>query len=250
LNACGSQDLFVSAASVLACTDIPALDGADVHLWPVDLQADSAVLARCSALLTDSERTQAARFVFEHDRIAYTVSHGVMRHLLGIYGADAAAEFVCSSAGKPRLADASVGLHFNLSHSHSRALVGFCRRQIGVDLEMVRKVEVFEIAEAYFFGTELAAIRESASPQDEFFRYWVCKEAVLKGEGIGLGFDLDQFAVALATDGVATVRSLDETKLANDWHVRQIACGRGWYGAVAMRGELPRLRIQPPVSSH
>jgi 4'-phosphopantetheinyl transferase len=244
----GGERCFADPARVLELTTAPALVGLEVHAWAVELGADTATLRRCQALLTQQERAQSLRFVFDADRCAYAVAHAILRHLLQLYGADSSREFECSEGGKPHLApSARSTLHFNLSHSHGRALIGFCRdRHLGVDVEMERPIEVFEIADSYFFGPEIAAIRAAAAPRAEFFRYWVCKEAVLKGDGVGLGLELDQFVVQLEPAGsTATVQSRDLDRLAPDWRVRVLELEPGWPGAVAMRGIAPDVRVLP-----
>ena len=88
-------------------------------------------------------------------------------------------------------------------------------------------------------GPVRAAIRaeEPALQRKQFFRYWVAKEAVLKGEGHGLGFPLDRFEIVLGHDAeLATVASLEPQRLRQDWTVRLLNLQPGWPAAVALRG--------------
>lgn len=255
--------MFVDAAYVLSLTQAVGLSEGEVHLWPFELRADSALLFACNRLLSESERACAARFVFERDKRRYVVAHGVLRHLLSLYcgvAADAIA-FEYGAGGKPKLllggemdpGSARTGgeLSFNLSHSHDRALIGVCRGQeIGVDLEMARpELDVLSLAESCFFGAEIEAIRAAAEDQQcqVFFRYWVAKEAVLKGEGIGLGYPLDRFAVSfLQTDERAGyITSSDTGQLRDDWTIVALQLADGWPGAVAARGTGWSVRVCP-----
>ncbi len=61
---------------------------------------------------------------------------------------------------------------------------------------------------------------------------------MLKGEGIGLGFPLDSFAVRFNLDNEceASVRSDDPARLGSDWIVRMLPSVYGWPAAVAARG--------------
>jgi 4'-phosphopantetheinyl transferase len=252
---------FVSAEHVLSLRSLPALQESEVQLWPFELRAEPATLQACERVLSAPERDCAGRFVFEKDRHRYVVAHGVLRHLLFLYVGVAPQEvgLEYSDNGKPRLRlsgegdarfeRANHGCHFNLSHSQHRALIGFSRgREIGVDLEMARpEVDVLSLAESCFFGSEIAAIRaaSAAEQQEAFFRYWVAKEAVLKGEGIGLGYPLDRFEVRFtAVDGkTGYITSSDTTRLSADWTVRVLRLADGWPAAVAARGEQWMVRV-------
>ena len=212
-----------------------------IHVWAFSLEGEAELVQRCRTSLSAEEQRRADRFVFARDRTRYTIAHGVLRHLLGRYCnvPPAALRFDTSGAGKPALSGHSAPLHFNLSHSEDRALVGVSEgRELGVDLEKVRaNIEALSISEHYFFGSERDAIAASATPDDTFFRYWVAKEAVLKAQGIGLGFPLDRFRVAFNHGGdTATIDTLDPVALSADWTVRMLSCESGWLAAVAARG--------------
>jgi 4'-phosphopantetheinyl transferase len=214
-----------------------------VHAWCFKLYGAPDTVGHCRGLLSAHERNRADRFVFEHDRTHYTVAHGVLRALLARYCgvAPAALVFEASAAGKPTLVSPATRLRFNLTHSHDRGLIGVTMdRELGVDLERVRlDIEALSISRHYFFGTEREAI-EAAPPferENAFFRYWVAKEAVLKAEGIGLGFALDRFQVAFSPAAdTATIDTLDPVALSADWTVRMLPCETGWFAAVAARG--------------
>jgi 4'-phosphopantetheinyl transferase len=222
------------------------VDPDTIHVWAFALEGDSELVRRCRASLAAQEQHRADRFVFDRDRTRYTIAHGVLRNLLSRY-CDAPPEslrFEASGAGKPALDRQSLParaarLHFNLTHSDDRALVGVSEgRELGIDLEKVRaNIEALAISQHYFFGSERDAIATSSTPGDTFFRYWVAKEAVLKAQGIGLGFPLDRFRVAfIPGDDTASVDTLDPAELAADWIVRMLPCDSGWLAAVAARG--------------
>lgn len=261
------NDMFVDAAYALSLTQAPGLSEREVHLWPFELRADSALLSECDRILSASERTCAERFAFERDKRRYIVAHGVLRHLLSLYCGVASdgIGFEHGAGGKPKMllggrsdassAGAGSTVSFNLSHSHDRALVGICRGQeIGVDLEMVRpELDVLSLAKSCFFGTEIEAIR--AADQDQqcqtFFRYWVAKEAVLKGEGVGLGYPLDGFEVKFmpADERAGYITSAETTQLRNDWTIFALQLADGWPAAVAARGTGWSVQVCPVRSA-
>ena len=254
----------VRAAGTLPLLDPEALLGRreplfpqkrQVHVWSFSLEGSPGVIQYCRDCLSPAERHRADRFVFPRDRIHHTVAHGVLRHLLGRYlsVAPGSLGFSASASGKPALlhppAPAHVrsrehppALHFNLSHSDERALLGVSAdHEIGIDLEKVRSnIEALAISRHYFFGSEREAI-ESTPPEmrdNVFFRYWVAKEAVLKAQGVGLGFPLDRFRVDFLPGGNrARIETLDPDRLEGIWTVRMLPAETGWPAAVAARGE-------------
>jgi len=238
--------------AILLASDGPLVVSPDtVHVWAFALAGTPEQVERCRELLSHQERHRADRFVFERDRVRYTIAHAVMRHLLGRYCglAPQALRFSVTAAGKPSLAEQTPSLHFNLTHSDERALLGVSvASEIGVDIEKVRtNIEALAISRHYFFGSERDAIEATAAAQchDMFFRYWVAKEAVLKAQGIGLGFPLDRFHVDFTDGTTARIESFDASALRSDWRVRLLPCEGGWHAAVAAAGEHWAVKIEP-----
>ena len=228
-----------------------------LHVWACTLEGTPEFVERCRGCLSTEERQRADRFVFARDRIHHTVAHGVLRHLLGRYSDSApeAVQFSTTAAGKPVLKTAAgngAGIHFNLTHSGGRALLGVSQgRELGIDLEQVRSnIEALAISRNYFFGSERDAIEGalSVTRDNTFFRYWVAKEAVLKAQGIGLGFPLDQFRVDFLPGGAeARIETFDPGRLDGGWTVRMLPCDAGWLAAVAARGQDWVVKVERPV---
>jgi len=218
-----------------------------LHVWAFTLEGTSEFVEFCRGCLSSDERNRADRFVFARDRIHHTVAHGVLRHLLARYcdSSSESVQFSTTAAGKPALrnpAGNTAGIHFNLTHSGGRALLGVSQdRELGIDLEQVRSnIEALSISRHYFFGSERDAIEGSMSAMRDnmFFRYWVAKEAVLKAQGVGLGFPLDRFRVDFLPGGhSARIETLEPERLERGWIVRMLPCEAGWLAAVASRGE-------------
>lgn len=245
----------LQAQAILAQKGWRKLERGVIHVWSFELEAPPESVAACLEWLSDEERDRAFRFRFPHLQTQYIVAHGVLRKLLSSFCGVSPAElrFVTATpAGKPCLAPGSLGadtLTFNLSHSSARALVGIgLDIPMGVDLECMRtEVDALSISRHYFFGAERDAIEAAAAELREhtFFRYWVAKEAVLKAQGVGLGFPLDRFRVDFLPDAqTARIDSLDPERLASDWTVRMLPCEAGWLAAVAARGSAWRVKIE------
>jgi 4'-phosphopantetheinyl transferase len=94
--------------------------------------------ATLQALLSPDEVERASRFIFERDRRRYVAARGQLRQLLGGYigVAPEALSFAYGQYGKPRLADPSASVEFNLAHSAALAVVAVAHGAIvGVDVE-------------------------------------------------------------------------------------------------------------------
>lgn len=228
-----------------------------VHVWGFSLSAEPHCVARCWEYLAPDERARAVRFIHPADRDEFIVAHGVLRAVLARYAGATppGLRFAQGPAGKPFLIDSAgsgPSLSFNLSHSRSRALLAVSDgRELGVDLEKLRSdLDVRAIAGRWFFGLERTAI-ETAPDVDRverFFRYWVAKEAVLKAEGVGLGFPLDRFEVIPSVDGTAaSVRTEVPERLAADWEVRLLPVEPGWAAAIAAKAGAWGVRVEPGV---
>jgi 4'-phosphopantetheinyl transferase len=243
-------------AALVALPGSLVLEPDTVHVWAFELGGLPGLIDLCRSCLSSGERQRVDRFVFPRDRVHHTVAHGVLRHLLGRYCdiSPESLQFSVTAAGKPALQSPgrAGGLHFNLTHSGGRALLGVSQgRELGIDLEEVRSnIEALSISRNYFFGSERDAIEGelSANRDKTFFRYWVAKEAVLKAQGIGLGFPLDQFRVDFLPGGeVARIETFDASKLDGAWMVRMLPCDDGWLAAVAARGEDWAVKVEHPV---
>ncbi len=87
--------------------------------------------------------------------------------------------------GKPYFENCN--LHFNLSHSGSRALCAVSEHNIGCDIELVTKYNK-RLAKRFFTENEFEYL-QSLSPQDQdrlFFTIWCRKESYMKAVGLGL----------------------------------------------------------------
>jgi 4'-phosphopantetheinyl transferase len=185
--------------------DAAGLGPSETRAWIVDLDAgvasadvDAAEPGPEIDLLSDDERTRAARFIRARDRRRFVCCRATLRSILGglLGQAPGAIRFRSGGQGKPELdsegtvADSTFALRFNVSHSSELAIIGVCRgREVGIDIERVRAItEADRIVASYFTLTEQAefATLAGAAKAEAFFRGWTRKEAILKGLGIGL----------------------------------------------------------------
>ena len=128
--------------------------------------------------------------MFEEHRQRFVAARGALRETLAKYAGcePGRLEFQYGAAGKPALA--SGDLHFNLSHSRGLALYAVARgREVGVDIEKVRREAALQLIAARFFPPEEAEALRALPPAERveaFFRLWTRKEAYIKARGEGL----------------------------------------------------------------
>ena len=167
--------------------------GEEVHVWCVSLRVSASWLLSFKQILSTDERAKAERYRVQTARDDYIISRGLLRTLLGRYldVPPSQLNFRYGLYGKPALAiePGADTIHFNLSHSHGLALFAVARgRELGVDLERIRPdVNYNEIAQRVFSIREVEALRSLPLNvrREEFFTYWTCKEAYVKGRGEG-----------------------------------------------------------------
>jgi len=229
------------------CPGTSRLAAKSVHVWSFVLATSPACREQCAVTLSAAEQARAARFVDARNRNDFIVAHGALRQLLARYTGLPARTlaFALGANGKPTLnspAGDRAPLSFNMTHSHGRALIAVSDgREVGIDLEQVNlQVKALAIARRYFAAAEYAAIQTAApflQPRT-FFHYWVAKEAVLKGEGIGLKFPIDGFEIEFdAEHRTGQIRIPQDSRLAEDWRVHMLHVTGDWIAALAVRGD-------------
>jgi len=193
--------------------DVEVVLGAVVH--------DVAELdALCEGLTaTERQRVQAIRH--PSARAQAVTGRARLRELLGatLNCDPRRVEIEVRPDGKPVLRDPHCGIHFNLSHTHDLWASATARRQVGIDLEIVRPMSgAAAMVQRYFGACE--AEQFHALPDElkieGFFRGWTLKEAVLKGIGCGVR-ELERCRVDL--DPRLPPRILGDERLQAEWRV-------------------------------
>jgi 4'-phosphopantetheinyl transferase len=214
----------------------------EVQLWNVDLAAVAEGEPRWKQILSEDERTRAARFHFSRDRQYFTATRALLRTILGSYldSDPKALLFHYSEKEKPSLSPLR-SVEFNVSHSGDVALLAFARgRALGVDVEQLREnFDHAAIARRFFSEQEqrqLAALAPSERYHG-FFRCWTRKEAYIKAQGAGLSLPLHQFDVSLKPKEVnALLATRPDSGEASRWSLREVTAGEGYVGAVCVQG--------------
>jgi 4'-phosphopantetheinyl transferase len=199
-------------------------------------------MAHLAPMLHDEERHRMARLVRELDRRRFMVAHALTRLVLGrcLRVSPASLRFDIGPHGKPRLIGARLDLRFNLSHAGERALLAVAiGREVGVDIEQERSVDVLGIARRYFSTSEYVAL--ISLPEEHrvgaFCRCWTRKESFLKARGEGLAFPLSAFEVSLAeTASQLLVACASAPTELDRWTMLSVAVDPGYAGAITAEG--------------
>lgn len=214
----------------------------EVHIWSVQTLGESSSSGDFKDLLSSVEQDRASKFKFETDRRRYITAHAVLRSILAIYVSGPARElqFVTGPYGKPKLAPIQAKkFEFNLSHSHEVVLIAVTQgREIGVDVEWVRKDFAFdEVAQRFFTTREVAALH--ALPlhlqREAFYKCWTSKEAFLKAKGTGLSGQLDEVEIVFI-DQVVRVKGT-----VPNFSLIELTVDGGYVAAMVVGGPEPRL---------
>ena len=220
----------------------PALSLGEVHVWTARLADEHHATADLLRILSREERTQAAQFSFERDRMHFIQAHGIVRQILSNYlDADAATLiFARNHHDKPYLIPRANGpnLQFSVSQSSDCCMLAVrFDHAIGIDVEKVRDLpQAIDIVQSYFTPAEskaLSALR-GAARRDAFFALWTHKEATVKGLGISLAAHLGRIEFHLDPIGGLRLIAWDgDQSVAQGWSVVRLDPAPGYVAAVA-----------------
>jgi 4'-phosphopantetheinyl transferase len=214
--------LFHNSASVNGdCSEIMSVLRSNVEhsgcIPPIDLPSQTLDIWYCSlvsastdadyhclsATLSPQELEKSRRFKRPQDQRNYVLQRGCLRYILSGYErcSPAALNFVYGDYGKPYLA--SHTLHFNLSHAQHRLAIAVSTSfAVGIDIEYHKPLSRFEaLCQRCLTPTELKKLSEldPLQARHRFFDHWTCKEAYLKGLGVGLTMPMTDVEMHLPT---------------------------------------------------
>ncbi len=243
---------LASLSQVPPITDTAGIGGGEVHVWycAYDDVRDERLLARYGALMNDREQTRHDRLYFERDRHMFLVTRALVRTVLSRYAPfePHAFAFEENAYGRPHLAAATPGPHFNLSNTRGLiACAVAATERVGVDVENVtRPTEPLEIADRFFSSREVLALRRlpAAEHRTRFFALWTLKEAYIKARGMGLAIPLGQFSYELDDGPISISFSASLADTPNRWRFALLRASDEHVLAVAVDAPDGQLRAQ------
>jgi 4'-phosphopantetheinyl transferase len=187
----------------------------EIHVWRIDLAADSAMPGGVPVLSPD-ENARAGRLLCEHKRAQFIAGRSALRRLLGQYLGEApqTLAFRYGPRGKPALAAGAAHrtLQFNFSNSRDLGLLAVATaREVGIDIEYRhRGISVAPLARHILSAGEAAAFQRLPPQRHKqaLLATWTRKEAYVKALGVGLARSLSSFSAGVADDDETAVRQL------------------------------------------
>lgn len=176
-----------------------------VWLWAGTTESPvEDLLQACDGVLSSDEIDRARSFRQAEDARSFVTAHAILRLQLAAHHHCSPTELIFSIGpnGKPHLSaiagrEARPWLHFNLSHTRGRALIGLSTAPIGVDVEHITAFPDMLATADFAFAPESRAILAACTDDARtrlFYRFWTLGEAFIKATGLGISQGLDTFA--------------------------------------------------------
>ncbi|MGJ7045268.1 4'-phosphopantetheinyl transferase family protein [Thermoanaerobacterium thermosulfurigenes] len=131
--------------------------------------------------------------------------------------------------GKPFLKDKSI--FFSISHSCQWVSVAVDRKNLGVDVEKIRDVNL-NVAKRFFSRDEFEDMMRAPDKIDYFFTLWTLKESYVKTLGVGLHIPLSSFTIKIGDE----IKLLSEKD--NKYHFKQYCVDDDYKMAVCAESDL------------
>lgn len=209
----------------------------------LDLSLDVPDLTAPRLILDEAEKQRADRFFNDVHRRRFTVAHAALRLALAHASGRQPESLIFhhNAYGKPRLANSSPDIRFNLSHAEGRALIALAHgREVGIDIEYKRLIEPLELAYLCFSSRECIALQRLSAPErfHAFFRGWTRKESFIKANGRGFSYPLNSFEVSLdkSPQNALLVDSSEDNALKRRWRTLSIEVGGPFAAALTVEG--------------
>jgi 4'-phosphopantetheinyl transferase len=192
-----------------------------------------------AALLDAGERARSRLIADPRARRTFEVAHAVTRLVLAreLRLRPEALVFTLRDGGKPDVVNSS-DLHWNLSHSGEHAVLAYAYgRDVGIDIERVRDLDVRQLAERFFTSREAAALSALSGDEqrDGFFRCWTRKESFVKALGNGLSIPLDAFESGCEPQPSPLVIEMPADP--RGWTIADLPAPPGYVAALTVEGE-------------
>lgn len=178
-------------------SNIKNLNINETNVFLIEICKNSDIYSLLFSFLSTEEKEKAQKFLNINDSYRFVCAHAHIRYLLSkiIDIPVNKIEIITDSYHKPYIKDYPF-IQFNISHSGSFVLLGISKEKIGVDIEFINaNVDYIDISNNFFSESERFVINKSLGSLSLFYKYWTCKEAILKAEGFGLSIPLSSIEI-------------------------------------------------------
>ena len=120
-----------------------------------------------------------------------------------------------TASGKPYFENKK-NIYFSISHSKDIVGVAFSEKDVGFDVQVVKNVsdKIYNRVLSDSEKEDAFSAQNENEKLNNFFRYWVMKEAILKRDGTGIKSDIksvsDNFGIVGTLDGIDELDSIDK----------------------------------------
>ncbi|MGI4740012.1 MAG: 4'-phosphopantetheinyl transferase family protein [Janthinobacterium lividum] len=201
----------------------------EIAVFRIGLNDKSKLIHYLASFLQADELARAERYHKISDQKRFIITRAVLRILLGKYANQTPyeIEFSIGLNKKPTFKN-NLGLHYNVSHSKSWALIAVATVEVGIDVEKVDQHFVFQdILQHSFSLQEKNIIQNSGESRGLFYQSWTRKEALVKATARGI--DADFYAIP-SLDGIY---HLQDERNAKEWVVSSFGISPTYVAAVA-----------------
>ena len=170
----------------------------DTKVYFADITSlkDDAIFSEYYAKMPQYRREKIDRCKLRDDKIRSLGAGILQSRALWSFGIDKNIEIEFGKNGKPFLKGIK-DVYFNLSHSGDLVMCAISMREIGCDVETVRKSR-FGVEKRFFTPEECDFVGRGESEEEKnerFFKIWTLKESLIKANGAGLSLSLGDFSV-------------------------------------------------------
>ncbi len=151
--------------------------------------------------ISDYKKESIKKFLFKDDKIRCLLGDLLIRSILickyGIKNEDITLSK--NDYGKPFIYNLP-NLYFNLSHSGEYIVCCLSNFPIGVDIELIKIIDIDSISKHFFTSEEYNYIFKAktvSNKLDNFYTLWTAKESFVKCVGKGLSIPLNSFSIIL-----------------------------------------------------
>lgn len=193
----------------------------EIIYWDIDIEKlESSYFSNLYQHLSDSNKSRSSFFTKEKDRNLFITAHYALDFILEkIFQIKPL--ILIDKNGKPYIKNYPI--HFNLSHSENRVLLGFSHQPLGVDIEKINALSDLDLLIAYSLHSDEISSLMALKPNHKinlFYSLWTKKEAIVKGIGIGMGMELNSF-------------SLESLKKDASWQIFELSIDSKYSAAIA-----------------
>ena len=184
--------------------------GTKVYIASTKDLEDNQVFQSLYYTVSKERQEKIDRLRFPKDKRLSLAAEVLLRKALKLNGID---DFTLEvdENGKPYLKGIS-GLKFNLSHSEERVMCVISEKEVGCDVEWMKKPN-YKMTEYFLTKEEITMLKRlnlEEEKQEMFYRLWTLKESFVKAIGLGMKIPLKDFWFSFEGDTISVHQNINQ----------------------------------------